>query len=430
MNLTKWCIVGLCVTAMTASASFIKTNDFENAFGTGGWSGPELGVEDIVSGITGVTTDSPMPDVPDTKVLQLDTQGATWTNTVGSSFNTLTNWVDMLVKFVPSEELPFIDTDVRLAIAVKQGTPNVLAISVIEQEDNLTNAWIVTTGAVDTNTWCRLTVEIYNNGGYAFANIKTNGVLVNVAPYYVKENDKAINSIGFQGTGFIDEVVVRDDSPFGGPPPAVQLTLSFASGIASVYVGETQKLTTETVDSGSDLIITATQWKEIASVTGADTTTWVAGVAGDSVATVKVVAASATTVTITAQTETSTDPIGGATDFSTEESNKVASWALANSVTTLSDGIYPNYLFNIPTNVVPSLFITSIAVSNTTVTVEVQTTNNVDLVTGINGTLQIKAYPVLGGTPEIFFGTFTGTTNITTFTQDIGTNKFVRASVE
>jgi hypothetical protein len=199
---------------MTVSATVLKSDDFESGSFGAGWTAPG---ESIVDGTTGVTdADSPMVGSTDLKLVQLDTEGGIWTNTVSESFATTNIFTDMLVKFVPSEELPVIGTDVKLAVAVLAGTPNVLAISVIDQSEYNTNAWIITEGEIDTNAWTRLTIELGNVGGYAFANIKTNGVLVNASPYYVNESDKTLNSIGFQGTGFIDEVVVRDDDPIGG----------------------------------------------------------------------------------------------------------------------------------------------------------------------------------------------------------------------
>jgi hypothetical protein len=428
MNLTKFIVAGMCVTAMTASASFlVATNDFEGGTLEGTWTG---GVDafDIVDASTGVTdANSPIVGVTDSKLLKLDTEGGVWTNEVNQSFAAAPVWADMLVKFVPSEELPTL-TDGKLAIAIKQNVNGTNYLNVANNNAS-TFDWAETAQAISTSDWYRVTVKMFwdTDAEWSYAQVYVNGAEVGTP--VTLNGTVTFNSIGFQGTGFIDEVAVRNDDPIS---TAVLLTLSFVSGtdIASVLVDGNPKNSGDTVASGSDLVITAAQWKEIANVTGPSTVTWVAGAVGSSVATVTVANASATTVTIAAQTETSTTPIGGGTYFSGEESNKVATWALANGVTTLSNGIYDQYLFNIPTNATPSLFITSIAVSNTTVTVAVQTTNNVDLVTGINGTLKIKAYPVLGGTPEIFYGVFAGTTNLTVFTQDIGTNKFVKAAVE
>jgi len=228
MNLTKCFVAGMCLSALTASAVELKANAFETGEAGTGWTFDGVkdwdtaGVRfDGDASLEGYTAARPMTGVTSNKVLKLDTEGSVWTNTVvGGSFLSDGNKVftDLLVKFVPSEELPVIGSDIKLAVAVVAGTPNKLAISVIDQNTytGITNVWIVTDGAVDTNTWCRLTIEMGNIGGStAYANVKTNGVLVNIDPYYVNQTDLTLNAIGFQGTGFIDEVVVRTDDPFG-----------------------------------------------------------------------------------------------------------------------------------------------------------------------------------------------------------------------
>jgi hypothetical protein len=285
----------------------------------------------------------------------------------------------------------------------------------------------VANGQVDTNSWCRLTVELKNYDGFTGASIKTNGALVNQSPYYVNESDKTLNAIGFQGTGYIDEVVIRDDDPFAGN--AATLTLFFATGIGSVYEGVTQKNSGDTVTSPADLIIVATNFYEIASVTGVDTS-WIVNGINQTGGIVTVSSTTNATVTITAQAETSTDPYPNSGAFTNQPADKVATWAIAKGVTALDDNMYNQYLFNIDELADnPTLVINSIAVTNTTVTVMVGAgTNNLSI---LNGTLKLKAYPVLGGTPVNYTNevALVGTTNVTVQV-NIGTNKFVKALVE
>lgn len=426
MNLTKWFAAGLCITAMTASAGFINSNDFESAGFFGTWSGGVNALEDIVAGSTDVTdADTPLVGVGDSKVLKLDTEGGIWTNEVNQSFELTPVYADMLVKFVPSEELPTL-TDGKLAVAIKLGAGDNFYLNVANNNGS-TFSWAETAQVISTMSWYRVTVKMAWDSGLetTTAQIYINGTEVGTA--LTLDGNTTLNSIGFQGTGFVDEVVVRDDDPLN---TAVLITLSFSAGIQSVYVGETQKTDGQTVTSGSDLIITAAQWKEIASVAGTDVTVdWVAGAAGDSVATAKVSAATAgKTVTITAQTETSTADTGGSTSFSNAPMNKVATWALANGVTTLTSGIYNNYLFNIDDlDPVPTLLITSIALNGSEVTVTI-TAGTLDL-TQINGTLKIMSYSALDAAPTVHTITFSGTTTATV-TKDIGTDKFVKALVE
>lgn len=447
MNLTKLFVAGLCFTAMTASAVVIKEDSFESGtFTNAGWSGFDstFGVN-IIGGTNGVTdANSPMVGVGDDRVLHLNTDGAVWTNTItGATFLTTPIYADMLVKFVPSEDLPTLDSGVKLAAAVTNG------FLVVTKNGNV---WNSTTQPIDTNFWYRFTVELkvvttsnlvadpggdyWNEVTIKKANVKINGTNVVVGgetEFIISDflGSSTLTAIGFQGTGFIDEVVVRDDNPFAGI--SVMLTLSFSTGvggIASVTQNGTPKDSGNQVASPATLVITADQWKEITSVTGPSTVTWVDGAVGSSVATVTVANATATNVTIAGQPETSTTGTSGSgTSFDGAAMNKVAAWALANGVTTLSDGIYDDYLFNIATNSNPTLVINSIAVTNTTVTVTVGAgTNNL---AALNGVLKLRAWPVLGGTFESYTNEvgIVGTTNVTVQV-NIGTNKFVKALVE
>jgi hypothetical protein len=422
MNLTKLFVAGMCLTAMSASAAFVvATNDFEDGTLKGSWSGGVTALN-ITNGVVGITDGStPIIGVGDTKVLKLDTEGAVWTNTVSESFESTDIYADMLVKFVPSETLPELANG-KLALAVKAnaGGTNMLNVA---NNNGSTFTWAETVQEISTTDWYRVTVKLNTVAEVGtYAQVYINNVAV--GSLLDLDGETTLNSIGFQGTGYIDEVAVRNDDPFGA---AVDLTLSFASGIASVYVGETQKFHNDTVSAPATLVITAAQWNEIASVTGPSTVTWVSGAVGSSVATVTVDHASATTVSISSRVETSTDPIGGATLFNGESATNVAAWARNNTITTLTDGIYNNYLLNISTNSLPTLDIKSIVVTNSTVTVTVEATG-VNF-SNIYGTLLLKAYPVLGGTPTNITATVSGTTTATV-QADIGTNKFVKARVE
>lgn len=442
MNLTKCFVAGLCISALTASAGFIKSNAFETADagtdwtfdGIKGWDSEGIRVANDSTNnrasYSSAEIDRPYASAANTKVLALNTEGGVWTNTINQQFATTAIYVDMLVKFVPSEELPLKTTlSGKLAIAVMADVNGTNRLNIAWDNSGGFGDWLpITSKEVSTSSWHRITVKMY-------AVVNGEDYIPWVTVYLDRDQvlDQQINgltlaAIGFSGTGFIDEVVVRDDDPFVTEIP---LTLSFATGIDSVYVGVDSKTNGATVLSGDSLIITASKWYEIANVAGTDVTTnWVAGVIGDSAATVTVTAAAADkTVTITARTETSTDPQGGSTLFNGQQANKVAAWAIANGVTTLLDANYPQYLFNIATNAtVPTLSIKSVAISNTTATVSVQAGTTDFSPSAINGALKIKGYPTLGGTPEVYGG-FTGTTNAI-FVQDIGTNKFIRAMVD
>ena len=93
MNLTKCFAAGLCLTAMTASATGILQSDaFENNSYSGNWSGGLSlsygGIGNVVDGdaYPSYTAVRPMTGVTSNRVLQLNTEGGVWTNTVNRSF--------------------------------------------------------------------------------------------------------------------------------------------------------------------------------------------------------------------------------------------------------------------------------------------------------------------------------------------------------
>lgn len=220
MNLTKCLLAGLCISAMTASAgAWPQENSFETGAFIGDWTAPQ---GNIVAGITGVSP-KPIPAEADTKVLQLDTNGGTWTNTVGASFAAAPVYVDMLAKFVPSEELPALDGTVKMALAMTNGL-----LCVTKNNGSGGNTWVGTATAIDTSLWYRVTVKLEFVDPDVKANVKINGtdVTVDGTTFTITDNDGYANLIGlgFSGTGFIDEVVVTDVNPFGST------TVAFGGG--------------------------------------------------------------------------------------------------------------------------------------------------------------------------------------------------------
>jgi hypothetical protein len=431
MNLTKLFAASLCLTALTASAAMVKTNAFETGEDQTGWwvgDGNTLTTRsvtnDSINGRSAYGGTTPLTGTANERVLKLDTEGAVWTNQVNASFENNPLYTDMLVKFVPSEDLPtFVASEggkFALAIKPNAGGTNMLNVA---NNNGSTFAWSETTQEISTSLWYRVTVKFYVEGESTYSQVYVNGSAVG-SPLLLNA-DINYTSIGFQGTGYIDEVVIRDDDPFAGG--GALLTLQFATGIGSVYVGPTQKLSGQTVTSGQSLIISAAQFYEIASVTGAGTS-WSVGGLNETGGVVTVTSATNATLTITAQAETSTTPYAGSGAFSNAPANTVAAWAIANGVSALSDPIYNNYLLNIDDQAtVPDLLIKSIAVTNPTVTVTVEAAG-VNF-TQINGTLKLVSYPTLGGTPTTHSISFSGTTTVT-IQQNIGTNQFVKARVE
>lgn len=443
MNLTKWFAAGLCITAMTVSAQSIKTNSFEGTLDSTGWF---VGVEKNLES-TGIVvandainnrdtysadaTNRPMPDAANTKVLKLD-ESVTFTNTItDASFASVPVYVDMLVKFVPSDTLASVDSVAKLAIAV---TNDLVAVTRADLTTGAINEWVITETTIDTSKWHRVTVKLeYTSARYATLQIDRQTVMVGgESSFRITDNEGSITlrALSFSGTGYVDEIVVTRDDPFGSL--VADLTLDFTTGIQSVYVGGNAKTTNDKVPSGSELVITAKNWYEIAPVTGPETTTWVAGAVGSTVATVKVENATATNVTITGRTSTSTAKVSGSTSFTNQPMNKVAAWAngVGNLTGDVDEGMYNRYLLNLEkAATVPTMLIKSISVSGTTATVTVEATG-VDF-SAINGVLKFKTYVTLDAVPTPINVSFTGgPTSTITIEQDIVDAKFIKVSVE
>lgn len=226
MNLTKFIAVGLCLSAMTASAGFIVSNAFESTdtgagwtFGDKTWLTPGVVVDnDTVNGRGDYDGGRPLEGAANERVLKLDTEGGTWTNEVNQPYagegNPQAIFADMLVKFVPSEELPTI-TEGKLAIAVKADVNGTNRLNITWDDSNGFGAWTeISAKEINTAAWHRVTVKLYNTGGedpVPMATVYLDGdqVLDQMI------NGYSLNSIGFQGTGYIDEVAIRDDDPFG-----------------------------------------------------------------------------------------------------------------------------------------------------------------------------------------------------------------------
>jgi hypothetical protein len=230
MNLTTCFVAGMCLSALTASAVELKANAFETGEAGTGWTFDGVkdwdtaGVRfDGDASLEGYTAARPMTGVTSNKVLKLDTEGGVWTNTIGQSFATTPIFADMLVKFVPSEELPTL-TDGKLAIAIKLALDGTNYLNVANNTGSGFD-WAVTAQAISTSAWYRVTVKMFYDEGLeaAQSQVFVNGNAVGGA---LTINSAYLNSIGFQGTGFIDEVVVRTDSPFevtfGAGGPVVQ----------------------------------------------------------------------------------------------------------------------------------------------------------------------------------------------------------------
>jgi hypothetical protein len=179
--------------------------------------------------------------VTPTNVLQLVEGGQlSLTNGAPDSFNDTPVYVDAMVRFVLGDGNPedvITPADTKIAIFANSSSNLVIrhGFFVYSGEDRtfvLTNSVIETTellGApIDPAFWYRLTVELSSSGDpdyFAQAQVKVNSNLVTHAnapgnlflSAITGDTDTSLKAVSFQGTGFIDDVVVTRVVPtFGG----------------------------------------------------------------------------------------------------------------------------------------------------------------------------------------------------------------------
>jgi hypothetical protein len=240
------------------SESFEGTNGVGWASGTlvtnlptSAWSstGGDLSVITNMGDYGYTATSLPLTSDTHTNVVQLATEGGmlSFTNGASVGFGDLGSYplegplyVDAMVRFVLSDSDPTessITNDTKIAIFANSSSNLVIrhGFFVYSGEDRtfvLTNSVIDTTallGApIDPAFWYRLTVELSSSGDpdyFAQAQVKVNSNLVTHAnapgdlflSAITSDTDTSLKAVSFQGTGFIDDVVVTRDVPtFGG----------------------------------------------------------------------------------------------------------------------------------------------------------------------------------------------------------------------
>lgn len=231
------------------SESFEETNGVGLANGTlvtnlANWSsmGGDLSVITNMGNYGYTATLYPLTSDTHTNVAQLATEGGMLSFTSGASddFSASSLYVDAMVRFVLSDSDPTessITNDTKIAIFANSSSNLVIrhGFFVYSGEDRtfvLTNSVIDTTallGApIDPAFWYRLTVELSSSGDpdyFAQAQVKVNSNLVTHAnapgdlflSAITSDTDTSLKAVSFQGTGFIDDVVVTRDVPtFGG----------------------------------------------------------------------------------------------------------------------------------------------------------------------------------------------------------------------
>ena len=342
-----------------------------------------------------------------TLALSLDTGGKTLVRTANNQaafdFSASPIYLDTLVKFTPSADPPTIsDPTVKAAVFVDTNLHLWVCHGVGGAGQNSTSS---DTGLVmNTNDWHRLTImlgKLSGSADYAFK-IHVDQTVVScavgmddfaVSPgpwFWSASNDPSFKEVAFKGRGMLDELVVTDAEPDLGMS-AIFLTLSFEPAQVVVSTNGVPINNDALVPNGSLIVINARPWYEITSggtlFTGGDTTNTVAGttmitaingtVAGDAGAT--------NTIAAAAYRQTAFIATGLGCDA---PADKVAAWAITNSLTTLDSDMLDDYLMNVDAGTNPTLFIDSITVAGTDATIMIKATGGVDLQT-INGVVNV-----------------------------------------
>ncbi len=373
-------------------------------------------------------------------------------------------YVDTLMKFTPSEDDPEVtDPYVKLALFVNASSNLVLRHSYF---DNDAGIYVVTNSVFDADSdtpieidpekWYRLTIEMRSHASYGDIQVlvwldgnplvhyngETEGGGAHNGPvFWAMHMAKSLSQISFQGTGYVDDLVVTDTIvPF--QTAGTTLTLVFNDNLLNVFdIDNASVASNATITSGATLKIYTEDWYQINSI-GGDGIEWTGDTPSELVTNVTgTISADVAgrTATIEAGLYTGTIQTGLTGTYATVPADKLASWAVANSL-TLADVVanaadyLDNYLMNVGVGVDTGIEITSIVYDPTTekakITVEA-TDPNVNF-NGLNGTLTVWTsddLTTLGSTTG-FSRQINEAGTVATFVVDEVAGKFIRARVE
>ena len=386
--------------------------------------------------------------------LNLDTGAKTLVRTANNNawfdFSESPIYLDTLVKFTPREDNPTIsDPTVKAAVFVDTNLHLWVCHGVGGAGQNKTNS---DTGLViSTNDWHRLVImlgKVPNTSDYAFK-VYIDQTVVSCAAgmgadpehphdspgpwFWSAADNSSFKEVAFQGSGMLDELVVTDVEPNQGMS-ALLLTLSYEPTQLMVSTNGVLINNNDLVLDGSQIIINAHPWYEITSCgalfTGGDTTNTVAGTSmiTNINGTITGYAGATNMIASAAYSQTGFIATGLGHDV---PADKVATWAIANSLTTLDSDILDDYLMNVDAGTNPTLYIDSITVAGTDATIVIMATGGADL-QRINGIVNVWTTDDL--TDEFVssgptYVTATTGTQITVVVPSAA-GKFIKASVD
>ena len=353
-------------------------------------------------------------------------------------------YVDTLMKFTPSEDDPEVtDPNIKLALFVNVNSNLVLRHKYYVGGSGYlpTNSVFTDLGVIDPEKWYRLTIKMQYHTDYSAMQCwlwldgvsltHYNGEVSESVPhdgpifYTLKETDMTLSQVSFQGTGYVDDLVVaRDITPFGGQA-ALTLTLAFNDDLLDVTADGTPVAANAEVVSGATLVINAVDWYQIDSVTG-DGITFSGGTGAMTNTTTGTIEADVEgrTATIAAsQYSGGSVPTGLAAPYDTVPADKLAAWAVESGLSeqdvALNAADYlDNYLLNIDESISAQLEITSVVLDseNEIATITVGATDPAVDFTDLNGTLVVTTTEDLAvafGNPQTFTITATGAAEVT-----------------
>lgn len=215
------------------------------------------------------------------KVLKLNTEGGTLSamlDDTATDFETQSIYVDTMINFVISEDDPSFAgmDDVKIAVFANAASNLVIRHGMYDEELAITITNSVTDVVVDPAKWYRLTITIkqqaINGTPFSLFKVSLNGadpiIHVNARDGDVwfdasqDANDSTdyskLTAVSFQGTGYIDDLVVTRDNPFG---PAGFFDVYTVVGANGSINGDAH----QDVAPGDDLTIvyTADEWYRI-----------------------------------------------------------------------------------------------------------------------------------------------------------------------
>ena len=256
----------------------------------------------------------PLPGATHTNVLQLNTQGAMLTNSFGSGFNmaNAVTYMDVMVQFVASGTAPTAcvtkdnsdeNAGIKAAIFADVNTNLMIYHSVMNPSDGSIVSNVVEQTGIQLNAtnWYRLTItfdaQSTGVGSMQMFQVALNGIVVTNANAYTngwrytwdntsdypqtnsngtwfpsaargQGNCKLLTAIAFQGTGYIDDLVVPTNAPTFINHLSSYLLTVVTDGNGSTDFGGTNALTSVMVSSGANtnIVFNANQWFQIASL--------------------------------------------------------------------------------------------------------------------------------------------------------------------